>query len=52
MSELENNYKKAFIKYVNVRLPEQIKAMNAHTEAMKDLARQIRLMPRSVRMRP
>lgn len=44
MSELENNYKRAFIKYVKL-LPELI-------EEMKRLSRAINNMPRSVRMRP
>lgn len=44
MSELDNAFKKAFIKFVNVSCPELIKAMN-------DLERAIRLMPRSQRIR-
>ena len=45
MSELDNAYKKAVIKFVNVQCPRLI-------EAMERLARNINNMPRTLRVRP
>ena len=44
MSELDNAFKKAFIKFVNVECPELRRSMDS-------LERAIRLMPRSLKMR-
>ena len=52
LSELDNNFKRAFIKFVNVDLEKLLRAMDQQTRAMDNLARQINLMPRTVRMRP
>ena len=59
MSELENNFKRAFIKFVEIELPKliiELKAFNQNevrrTQGMEELARAIRLMPTSIRMHP
>ena len=52
MSELDNNYKRAFIKYVEVLLPQQLRIIEEHTRAMEQLANAMHLMPTSIRIRP
>jgi len=45
MSELDDAYKRAVIKFVEIECPRLI-------EAMEHLAKAINLMPRTVRLRP
>jgi len=49
---LDENYKRAIIKLANKDIDRLIKVLEAHSRAMDNLARQINLMPRSVRMHP
>lgn len=56
---LDDNYKRAVIKLANKEIPDLTNALNRFLEneerlirAMSDLARALRNMPRSVRMRP
>jgi len=59
LSELDNNFKRAFIKFVEVKLPKltaELEKFNKNAprrvQAMENLARQLNLMPRSMRLRP
>ena len=51
MSSTDKAYKEAFIKYVNVILPQYMKLLEEQNRAMNLLARNIRLMPNSVKVR-
>jgi len=58
MSATEVAYRKAFIKFVNVELPKLLETLDKHTKALNTaeptmlmLARVIRNMPTSMRLR-